>query len=155
MLIGAQAFQETPHRHAPAVVLALIPNIAAWGKTQIDNALGAAGTSAAAVGLDKLGKVGVLYHGLAVIGGGATLAGIVLGAITVMLIDRKFEQAAIFAFAGGVLTFFGLIHSEAIGIARTPELAAAYVAVALILFACGRTAVILPAANVAHEQPAV
>jgi len=155
MLIGAQAFQETPHRHAPAVVLALIPNIASWGKTQIDNALGAAGTTASAVGIDKLGKVGVLYHGLSVLGGGATLAGIVLGAITVMLIDRKFEQAAIFAFAGGVLTFFGLIHSEAIGIARTPELAAAYVAVALILFACGRTAVILPAANVAHEQPAV
>src|SRR5215218_2086118 len=50
MLIGAQAFQETPHRHAPAVVLALIPNIAAWGKLQIDSALGAAGTSAAAVG---------------------------------------------------------------------------------------------------------
>ena len=37
MLIGAQAFQETPHRHAPAIVLALIPNIAAWGKLQIDS----------------------------------------------------------------------------------------------------------------------
>src|SRR5438552_29298 len=53
MLIGAQAFQETPHRHAPAVVLALVPTIAAWGKLQIDNALGAAGTSAAQVGIDK------------------------------------------------------------------------------------------------------
>src|SRR5476649_2504544 len=31
MLIGAQAFQETPKNHAPAIVLALIPNIA-WGK---------------------------------------------------------------------------------------------------------------------------
>jgi AGZA family xanthine/uracil permease-like MFS transporter len=155
MLIGAQAFQETPHRHAPAVVLAVIPNIASWGKTQIDNALGAAGTSASAVGLDKLGHAGVLYHGLAVIGSGATLAGIVLGAITVMLIDHKFEKAAIFALAGGVLTFFGLIHSEAIGIARTPELAAAYVVVAAVLFVCGRAAVILPASNVAHEQPAV
>src|ERR1700716_960597 len=38
MLIGAQAFQETPKAHAPAIVLALIPNIAAWGKTQIDGA---------------------------------------------------------------------------------------------------------------------
>src|SRR5438046_138867 len=61
MLIGAQAFQETPHRHAPAVVLALIPNIAAWGKLLIDSALGAAGTNAATVGLDKLGQVGALY----------------------------------------------------------------------------------------------
>jgi len=154
MLIGAQAFQETPHTHAPAVVLAMIPNIAAWGKTQIDNALGAAGTNAASVGLDKLGQNGVLYHGLSVIGGGATLAGIILGAVTVMLIDRKFEKAAIFALAGAVLTFFGLIHSEAIGIGRTPAVAGAYVAVAVILFVCGKKAFILPSSNIAHEQPA-
>src|SRR5262249_6681393 len=64
MLIGAQAFQETPRHHAPAIVLALIPNIAAWGKLMIDNALGAAGTNAATVGFDKLGQVGVLYQGL-------------------------------------------------------------------------------------------
>src|SRR5919201_375235 len=44
MLIGSQAFQETPKHHAPAIVLALIPNVAAWGKLQIDSALGAAGT---------------------------------------------------------------------------------------------------------------
>src|SRR6187455_2565815 len=45
MLIGAQAFQESPRSHAPAVVLALTPHLAAWGKLMIDNALGAAGTS--------------------------------------------------------------------------------------------------------------
>ena len=45
LVIGAQAFQASPAKHAPAVVLALIPNIAEWAKTQIDGALGAAGTS--------------------------------------------------------------------------------------------------------------
>jgi len=30
LLIGSQAFQETPRRHAPAVILALVPNVAAW-----------------------------------------------------------------------------------------------------------------------------
>src|SRR5580658_6174050 len=39
MLIGSQAFQESPHRHAPAIVLALLPQLAAWGKLQIDTAL--------------------------------------------------------------------------------------------------------------------
>ena len=34
MLIGSQAFQETPMRHAPAIVLAMVPQIAAWGKTR-------------------------------------------------------------------------------------------------------------------------
>ena len=47
MLIGSQAFQETPRSHAPAIILAMIPQIAAWGKTMIDGALGAAGTNAA------------------------------------------------------------------------------------------------------------
>src|ERR1700724_691420 len=71
MLIGAMAFQETPKKHAPAIILAVVPHLAAWGKLQIDSALGAAGTNAAAVGFDKLGQKGVLYPGLAVLGGGA------------------------------------------------------------------------------------
>ena len=48
LVIGAQAFQATPSRHAPAIVLAILPNIAAWAQTLIDGALGAAGTSARA-----------------------------------------------------------------------------------------------------------
>ena len=120
MLIGAQAFQETPKHHAPAIVLALIPNIAAWGKLMIDNALGAAGTNAATVGFDKLGQVGVLYHGLEVLGAGAILAGMVLGAVGAFIIDRKYQEASYFAAAGAVLTFFGFMHGEAVGIAVTP-----------------------------------
>jgi len=154
MLIGSQAFQESPHRHAPAIVLALLPQIAAWGKTQIDNALGAAGTSAEAIGAAKLAQVGVLYHGLQTLGDGATLAGIILGAITVFVIDRAFEKAAGFALAGALLTFFGFIHGEAIGVARTPEVAAAYLGVAVILFACGKYAIAQPLPMQLHTQPA-
>src|SRR5215468_7450478 len=89
LVIGAQAFQATPANHAPAVVLALIPNIAEWAKTQIDGALGAAGTSVAAVGLDKLAGTGVLYHGLELLGGGSVLAGMVLGAMAAFVIERR------------------------------------------------------------------
>src|SRR2546426_12261749 len=49
MLIGSQAFQETPRAHAPAIVLALVPHLANWGITQINNALAAAGTVVAAL----------------------------------------------------------------------------------------------------------
>ena len=135
MLIGAQAFQETPHRHAPAIVLALIPNIAAWGKLLIDSSLGAAGTNAATVGLDKLGQVGVLYHGLEVLGAGAILGGMVLGAIGAFIIDRKYAEASYFAAAGAVLTFFGFMHGETVGFAVTPSVALAYAMVAAFLFA--------------------
>src|SRR5215467_4614986 len=138
MLIGAQAFQTTPARHAPAVILALTPHLAAWCKTLMDSALGAAGTSAAAIGMEKLGAAGVLYHGLEVLGGGSILAGLVLGAIGAFVIERKFTEASAFAAAGAVLTFFGFMHGESIGLAVTPTVAAAYAIVAGFLYALVR-----------------
>jgi AGZA family xanthine/uracil permease-like MFS transporter len=151
MLIGAQAFQETPKAHAPAIVLALIPNIAAWGKVLIDGALGAAGTNAATVGLDKLGQVGVLYHGLELLGGGAILAGVTLGAIATFIIEKKFVEASAFSLAGAVLTFFGFMHGESVGIAVTPSVAAAYAIVAVFLFALSRMPAEAAAPTMVHH----
>ncbi len=138
MLIGSQAFQETPKSHAPAIIVALIPHLAAWGKLQIDAVLGAAGTNAAAVGLDKLTQNGVLYEGLSVLGGGAILGGLMLGAITVFIIDRNFIKAGYFSIAASLMTYFGFMHGEAIGIGESPTVAAAYLAVACVLFACAK-----------------
>jgi AGZA family xanthine/uracil permease-like MFS transporter len=140
MLIGAQAFQETPKRHAPAVILALVPQVAAWGKLQIDSALGAAGTNAATVGFDKLGQVGVVYHGLEVLGSGAILVSLILASITAFMIEREFRKAAGFAFAGCLLTFFGFMHAEAIGFGKTPMVALSYLVVSAGLLACARFA---------------
>ena len=145
MLIGSQAFQETPKTHAPAIILAMLPQIAAWGKTMIDSALGAAGTNAAAVGFDKLGNAGVLYHGLATFGGGATLAGIILGAVTVFIIERQLNKAGSFALAGAILTFFGFIHGEEIGFAQSPVVALGYLGVSAMLFGFARFAHVSPA----------
>ncbi len=154
MLIGSQAFQESPKSHAPAIIVSLMPHLAAWGKLQIDNVLGAAGTNAAAVGLDKLAQNGVLYEGLSVLGGGAILGGLMLGAITAFIIDRSFNKAGLFACASAVLTFFGLMHGEAIGIAESPTVAFAYLAVAGVLFACAKFSVVsskAPEENENHE----
>ncbi len=140
MLIGAQAFQETPKSHAPAIILALTPHLAAWGKLQIDNALGAAGTNAAAVGFDKLGQVGVLYEGLSVMAGGAIISGLVLGAIGVFIIERDLLKAGAFSLAGAVFTFFGFMHGESIGVAESPALASAYLLVGAIMFVLHRFA---------------
>jgi adenine/guanine/hypoxanthine permease len=138
MLIGAQAFQTTPSSHAPAIVLALTPHLAAWCKTLMDGALGAAGTNAAAVGFDKLISQGVLYQGLQVMGGGSILTGLVLAAVGSLVIDRKFQAASAFALAGAVLTFFGFMHGEAIGIAVTPTVAVAYLIVAAFIYGLSR-----------------
>lgn len=138
MLIGAQAFQEVPHRHAPAVALAFIPHMAAWAKTLIDGALGAAGTNAATVGIDKLANMGVLYPGLEVLGEGAILSGLILAAIAVFIIEREWRKAAWFAGVAAVLTFFGFMHGPAVGFAVTPGVAFAYAVVAAGLYACAR-----------------
>jgi AGZA family xanthine/uracil permease-like MFS transporter len=126
LVIGAQAFQASPAKHAPAVVLALLPNIAEWAKTQIDGALAAAGTNAAAVGMAKLGGTGVLYKGLETLGGGSVLAGMVLGAMAVYIIDNQLKRAAIWAFAGAALAYVGLIHGAQLGWAVSPLVALGY-----------------------------
>ena len=93
----------------------------------------------------RLPNCGVLYHGLDVLGGGATLAGVVFGAIAVCIIDRTFEKAAAFALVGTLLTFFGFMHGEAIGIAKSPAVALSYLGIAAILLAYAKDAVIAPA----------
>ena len=155
MLIGAQAFQETPARHAPAIILALVPQIAGWGKVQIDNALGRRQYQCRGGRVHQLGQHGVLYHGLQVIGGGATLAGIVLGSVTVFMIERQFDKAAAFAFVGAILSFFGLIHSEAIGFGQSPMVSASYVLVAVALYGCAKFAVLEPPHEEIHHPHAM
>jgi AGZA family xanthine/uracil permease-like MFS transporter len=156
MLIGAQAFQTTPLKHAPAIVLALTPHLAAWAKLQIDTMLGSTLDAAEKVGamapdriaavksaaLASLPQQGVLYHGLEVLGGGSILAGLVLGAIGVFVIERDFVKASAFAAAGAVLTYFGFMHGEAVGIGGglgvTPGVALAYAVVAVGFLAVER-----------------
>jgi AGZA family xanthine/uracil permease-like MFS transporter len=85
---------------------------------------------------------GVLFHGLEVMGGGSILVGLVLGAIGVFVIERKFINASAFALAGAVLTYFGFMHGEAIGVGNglgvTPSVTLAYLIVAGFLFALSK-----------------
>jgi AGZA family xanthine/uracil permease-like MFS transporter len=142
LLIGAQAFQATPRAHAAAVVAALIPNIAQWATGQMDNVLAAAGTTAAQVGNSALNGAGVVYDGLHTLGEGAILAGLVLGAIVAFIIDKRFWQAALFAGAGSVLSFIGLIHGAKVGWNADGPVALGYLflGVVCVLFALGRPA---------------
>ena len=92
--------------------------------------------------MDKLGQTGVIYRGLEVLGGGAILAGLILGAIGVFVIERQFWKAAAFSVAGAVLTFFGFIHGEKISWGQTqgqtPVVAVSYLAVAVVLSYCAK-----------------
>jgi AGZA family xanthine/uracil permease-like MFS transporter len=113
LVIGSQAFQTSKARYAPAIVLALIPNIAQWANTLVDNALVSAGTNATKVGYDILAGNGVLYNGMAILGSGAVLAGLMLGAIGVFIIDKAYSRAIVYSVIAAGLAFVGLIHNPA------------------------------------------
>jgi uncharacterized membrane protein len=110
---------------------------ARWRRTKV-----AAVKSAA---IASLPQQGVLYHGLEVMGGGSILAGLVLGAIGVFVIERDFVKASAFAFSGAILTYFGFMHGEAVGIGDglgvTPAVALAYAVVAVGKFGTSATSV--------------
>jgi AGZA family xanthine/uracil permease-like MFS transporter len=145
MLIGSQAFQETPKSHAPAIVLSLTPHMANWAITLINGSLAAAGIFAVSDELaGAMANQGVLYHGLQVLGGGSILAGLILGAIAVFIIERNFLKASAFSMAGAVLTFFGFMHGEKIGIGQTPIVAISYMIVAILFAGCAKFVVVAP-----------
>jgi AGZA family xanthine/uracil permease-like MFS transporter len=137
LLIGAQAFQAVPRIHAAAVVIAILPNMAAWGAGLIDNSLVAAGTSAAEVGDEALGNAGVVYDGLTTLGQGAILVGLVLGAIVTFMIDKRCWAAAAAAGAGALLSFVGLIHAPQVDWAANPEVALGYLLLGAVCLGYG------------------
>ena len=69
-------------------------------------------------------------------------------------IERQFVRAAVFAAAGALLTFFGLMHGEAIGVAESPLVALAYLGVGAVLLTCTRVAAPATAEPVEHAPAA-
>ncbi len=130
LVIGAQAFRAVPKAHYAAIVLAVVPNVASWASGLLDNTIATAQSSFAALKLpaDKILDIsdaglagnGVLQHGLTKLGEGAVLAGMILGAIAVFMIDRRFLWAAIYSFLGAVLSAVGLIHGAKVSLALAP-----------------------------------
>jgi AGZA family xanthine/uracil permease-like MFS transporter len=84
-------------------------------------------------------------------GGGSILTGLVLAAIGAFVIDKKFVNASAFALAGAILTFFGFMHGEQVGIAVTPIVAIAYLIVAVFLFGLSRAPASLLDRTAPHE----
>lgn len=117
LVISAQAFQTTPRRHAPAVVVGMLPGIAAWGVLVAKAALHAAGMGnpgGPPFTEDLVAKF--LQQGQYMAGGfaldqGFIFTSIVWAAATVAIIERSFFKAAAWSVAGALLSAVGLMHS--------------------------------------------
>ncbi len=154
MLIGSPAFQETPARHAPAIILGIMPHLAHWAESLARGSLSAVGVNEITPEIAaKLEGQGVLLEALTIFGNGSALSGIVFAASTVFIIERQLWRAAGFAAAGAVFTFVGLMHGERVGLTDHPGLALSYLLVAVFLAGCAKFSRVtpLPAAPPAHH----
>jgi AGZA family xanthine/uracil permease-like MFS transporter len=140
IIITAQAFQETPREHALAVALGLLPSLAAWTLVQIETALRAAGTTL----FDAAPKFGaeLSVRGLIALSQGFLLTSMVLSAMLVFILEKRFLRAAGWAMAAAVLSMVGLIHAynltprgieNRLGFMVAPGFAVMYAAGALLL----------------------
>ncbi|MGQ0721655.1 MAG: NCS2 family permease, partial [Candidatus Eiseniibacteriota bacterium] len=106
IVISAQAFQATPRLHAPAVVVGLLPGIAAWGTLMAKNGLRAAGVGSAGGPPFSPDLIGAFLgsdtwiHGAFALEQGFIFSSMVLAAATVALIERRFAVAAVWCGAG-------------------------------------------------------
>ncbi len=116
IVIVAQAFQATPREHAPAVVVGLLPGIAAWGALMAKNGLRAAGLggpagpfSEAIVG--EFQKTDTWIHGAFALEQGFLFTAMLLSAAVVGVIERKWFTAAAWCAVAALLSAAGLMHS--------------------------------------------
>jgi AGZA family xanthine/uracil permease-like MFS transporter len=111
LIITAQAFQEVPKAHAPAVAIGFIPALAAWGVLLIQTALGIAApgytfAQAAAAFSPQLYFVGMLS-----LAQGFLLISIFFSAILAHAIDRRWLAAAVWCAIAAVMSACGIIHA--------------------------------------------
>ncbi len=117
IVIAAQAFQATPPRHAPAVVVGLLPSIAGWGAY-----MAKAGLHAAGVGepngppfspqlLGVFERSDIWLDGALRLEQGFILSSMLLAAATVAVIERRFVEAGAWCLGGAALSAVGLLHS--------------------------------------------
>jgi AGZA family xanthine/uracil permease-like MFS transporter len=138
-----QAFTEVPKNHAIAVCFGLIPMLASWALELLDLGVRKGGSSLFAVA-DSFGEELPIY-GLIAISQGAVLTSMLWAATLAFTTDRRFFRAALWIFAGAILSFFGLIHAfqltpqgidTKIGWCAAPEFAISYALAAIFLVVC-------------------
>lgn len=121
-----QVVRESPKDEVPVIFITMFPWIANWALSVVNNTLAAAGTAAKTVGVDKLAAKGVYYQGLANLGNGAPLSSMTWGCIAIFAITDRPLAGAAAALFGAVLTFLGVIHSPAVGIAQAHAMPLVY-----------------------------
>ena len=120
----------------------MVPPVADYLYTQITGSVGLAGymTEVMPSGLAEynaevtqmIKDAGVMWNGVPAVKSGAIIIGILLGTMTVFIIDKQLHKVAITAVVGYVLACFGFIHSAGLGFNPASPFAIGYLIVAVL-----------------------
>jgi len=119
IVITAQAFTATPREHAPAVVMGLLPGVAAWGALLAKTGLRAAdfgsvrGQAFDRSLIERFLRFDTWIDGAFALEQGFVFSSVMLAAMTVAVIERRFERAAAWCAASALLSALGLMHANA------------------------------------------
>ncbi|BAW97805.1 hypothetical protein NIES970_27660 (plasmid) [[Synechococcus] sp. NIES-970] len=116
IVIVTQSFTATPLHHAPAVVMGLLPGIAAWGALIAKNTLRAAGLGNPDAPFSEALIPGfeasdTFITGAFALEQGLILSAMILAAMTVHIIEQEFGKAALWTLGAAVLSWLGLMHA--------------------------------------------
>lgn len=115
IVITAQAFSATPRAHAPAVVMGLLPGVAAWGALMVKNGVRAAGGKLEAALTPALTAADLPPDGVFSLEQGFIFTAMLLSATTVAVIEGQFRRAAGWMAVGAALAAVGITHGWAWG----------------------------------------
>jgi AGZA family xanthine/uracil permease-like MFS transporter len=132
IVMGAQAFQATPRRHAPAVIIGMLPVFAAWGAMMVKSSARQTAELAAGISEAKFGDASPLtglqfrvftgdlgdaldgaqlfHEGLFALEQGVLFTSLILAAAMVAIIEGQFSRAGAWLCAGSLLSLVGLMH---------------------------------------------
>ena len=112
IMMTAQSFQAVPRTHAVAVAFGLIPSLAAWAlDIVVKPCLMVGGKSMLEVREVLARDFGLHLNGVIALSQGFLVSAMVLAAMTVFIVERKFLRAAAWALAAAALSMVGLIHA--------------------------------------------
>ena len=110
LIIAAQAFQEVPKAHAPAVAIGFIPSIAAWGVLLIQTVLEKAAPDFTFEKAATAFPPEIFFTGMLALAQGFILVSIFFSAIVANVIDRRWRAAAIWCVVAALFSACGVIH---------------------------------------------
>jgi AGZA family xanthine/uracil permease-like MFS transporter len=118
IVISAQAFQATPPAHAPAVVVGLLPGLAAWGALMVKTALRVVGYGSPDRPFSKVQELVPAFQrqdtwidGAFALSEGFIFTAMILSAAVVGVIERRWVTAAVWTYAAAALSAVGLMHA--------------------------------------------